>query len=109
VPSIPIFHASWLDTRHEIHYFNWEHYRIKYLPGQWGQREEFMADVKVYECANCGNTVEVSGDESKAPECCGAAMKTAEELKACGLSSTAEHSRFDDFDEPCDDGRSGKI
>jgi hypothetical protein len=43
------------------------------------------------------------------PECCGKDMQTAEELKACGLSSTAEHSRFDDFEEPCDDGRSGKI
>ena len=63
----------------------------------------------LYECASCGNTVEVSADEAKAPECCGNAMQTAEELKACGLSTTAEHSRFDDFDEPCDDGRSGKI
>jgi hypothetical protein len=36
-------------------------------------------------------------------------MQSAEELKACGLSSTAEHSRFDDIEEPCDDGRSGKI
>ena len=30
-----------------------------------------MADMQVYECASCGNTVEVSADESKAPECCG--------------------------------------
>ncbi|MGD8992529.1 MAG: hypothetical protein PVI00_13825 [Desulfobacterales bacterium] len=68
-----------------------------------------MADVQVYECANCGNTVEVNDKEPKAPECCGKEMQSAEELKACGLSSTAEHSRFDDFEEPCDDGRSGKI
>ena len=73
------------------------------------KREEFMADVQVYECASCGNTVEVSADEPNAPECCGTAMKAADELKACGLSTTAEHSRLDDFDEPCDDGRSGKI
>jgi hypothetical protein len=66
-----------------------------------------MADMQVYECVNCGNTVEVGSDESKTPECCGNAMKPAEDLKACGLSSTAEHSRLDDFDEPCDDGRSG--
>ena len=66
-----------------------------------------MADMQVYECVNCGNTVEVAADESKLPQCCGNAMKPAEDLKACGLSSTAEHSRLDDFDEPCDDGRSG--
>ena len=68
-----------------------------------------MADVKVYECAGCGNTVEISTDESSIPECCGKTMQSAEELKACGLSATAEHSRLDDFEEPCDDGRSGKI
>ena len=73
------------------------------------QREESMADMQVYECSNCGKTVEVSAEESKTPECCGHEMKSAEDLKACGLSTTAEHSRFDDFDEPCDDGRSGKI
>jgi hypothetical protein len=53
--------------------------------------------------------MEVSADESKTPECCGNNMQPTEDLKACGLSSTAEHSRFDDFDEPCDDGRSGKV
>jgi DNA-directed RNA polymerase subunit RPC12/RpoP len=68
-----------------------------------------MADMKVYECVNCGNTVEISADESRIPECCGKSMKPSEELKACDLSATAEHSRLDDFEEPCDDGRSGKI
>jgi Desulfoferrodoxin, N-terminal domain len=68
-----------------------------------------MADIQVYECSNCGNTVEVDAEESKTPECCGNAMKPAEELKPCSLSTTAEQDRFEDFDEPCDDGRSGKI
>ena len=68
-----------------------------------------MTEMQVYECATCGNTAEVSAEESNSPECCGNPMKSAEELKACGLSTTAEHSRFDDFDEPCDDGRSGKV
>ena len=68
-----------------------------------------MADMQVYECANCGNTMEISTEAAETPECCGNAMKLAEDLKACGSSSTAEHSRLDDFDEPCDDGRSGKI
>ena len=68
-----------------------------------------MADMQVYECAKCGNTVEIAADESKIPECCGNAMNPVEDLNACELSSTAEHSRFDDFGEPCDDGRSGKV
>jgi len=68
-----------------------------------------MAQIQVYECVNCGNTVEVDANESKVPECCGNAMKPVEDLKACGLSTTAEHSRLDEFDEPCDDGRSGNI
>ena len=68
-----------------------------------------MADMQVYECVNCGNTTEVRADASNAPECCGSPMKPVEDLKTCELSSTAEHSRFDDFDEPCDDGRTGKI
>ena len=32
---------------------------------------------------------------------------TGESLDACVETSTAEHARGDDFDEPCDDGRSG--
>jgi hypothetical protein len=28
-------------------------------------------------------------------------------LDQCTLSTTAEHARFDDLDDPCDDGRSG--
>jgi hypothetical protein len=68
-----------------------------------------MTDKQVYECESCGNTLEVNAEASEKPKCCGNTMKTVEELKACGLSSTAEHSRFDDFDEPCDDGRSGNI
>ena len=73
------------------------------------KRGPLMADMQVYECEKCGNTVEIAADESKIPECCGNAMKPVEDLKACELSSTAEHSRLDDFGEPCDDGRSGKI
>ena len=68
-----------------------------------------MAETQVYECVNCGNPKEVSTDESKHPECCGKPMKKPEELQACQTSTTAEHSRFDDLSDPCDDGRSGKI
>lgn len=33
--------------------------------------------------------------------------KSADSMDACTTSSTAEHSRPDDMDEPCDDGRAG--
>ncbi|MBI5551231.1 MAG: hypothetical protein HY911_06950 [Desulfobacterales bacterium] len=33
--------------------------------------------------------------------------KAAEPLDQCTLSSTPEHVRADDLDEPCDDGRAG--
>ena len=39
-------------------------------------------------------------------ECCGKPMQI-EGLDTCGMSTTAEHSRFDNMDEPCDDGRAG--
>lgn len=32
----------------------------------------------------------------------------ADDLDACVTTATAEHSRADDFGEPCDDGRAGK-
>ncbi len=35
------------------------------------------------------------------------ASDTGESLDACVQTSTAEHARADDIDEPCDDGRAG--
>jgi Zn finger protein HypA/HybF involved in hydrogenase expression len=69
-------------------------------------REEFMAEKVNFECVNCGNKVEHDTTESKIPECCGKPMQV-EGIDACDLSTTAEHSRMDNLDEPCDDGRSG--
>jgi len=68
-----------------------------------------MSDKLVYECKNCGKSVEADADEPQAPECCKQPMQKAEPLDVCHTSSTAEHSRFDNFDDACDDGRSGKI
>ena len=67
-----------------------------------------MAEKTAYECKNCGNKMEVDSSESNAPECCEEPMEKAEPLPVCDLSTTAEHSRFDDMGEPCDDGRAGK-
>ena len=35
------------------------------------------------------------------------AQDTGEALDTCVHTSTAEHARADDIDEPCDDGRAG--
>ena len=65
-----------------------------------------MAEKVNFECVNCGNKTEQNTGETNIPECCGKPMQV-EGLDSCGMSTTAEHSRFDDLDEPCDDGRSG--
>jgi len=65
-----------------------------------------MADKITFECVNCGNKTEQNAEDSNIPECCDKPMQ-AEGLDACKTSTTAEHSRFDNLDGPCDDGRSG--
>lgn len=64
-----------------------------------------MPDQQAYECKNCKSQV-VTEKEQSAPDCCGKTMASIP-LEQCTLSSTAEHSRLDKDDEPCDDGRSG--
>lgn len=68
-----------------------------------------MGRQTAYECEKCGNQIEQEATELKAPECCGRAMAVQEPLPVCNTSTTAEHSRMDIIEEPCDDGRSGKI
>ena len=65
-----------------------------------------MAEKVNFECVNCGNKAEKNAGDTSIPECCGKPMQV-EGLDSCGMSTTAEHSRFDNQDEPCDDGRSG--
>jgi hypothetical protein len=69
-------------------------------------REEIMAEKITFECVICGNKTEQNAEDSNIPECCDKPMQ-AEGLDACEISTTAEHSRFDNLDGPCDDGRSG--
>jgi len=68
-----------------------------------------MDDKLVFNCAACGNTMEVVASESNVPECCEKPMQKGKDLTICDTSTTAEHARLDDFGEPCDDGRAGKI
>ena len=67
----------------------------------------FMASVLFYHLLVYYNALEENADDAKTPECCGQPMQTVEALEACRMSTTAEHSRFDDLGEPCDDGRAG--
>ncbi len=60
-----------------------------------------------YRCENCGVQVEMAGDVPKASECCQAPWIEVERLPACSMPASAEHSRMDVEDGPCDDGRSG--
>ena len=68
-----------------------------------------MSEKKEYECHKCGRHVEVDPAEKGVPECCGGLMTLIDRLPACGISSTAEHSRASDDSEPCDDGRGGNL
>ena len=67
-----------------------------------------MDDKCIFNCETCGNQVETAASQTQAPECCDKPMQKVEDLPFCEASPTAEHARFDDFGEPCDDGRSGK-
>lgn len=63
-----------------------------------------------YACDQCEKKVTATEDNTQpAPECCGKPMIWGEKLPACGISTTAEHTRMDDMGEPCDDGRGGNI
>lgn len=68
-----------------------------------------MSKTISYRCKTCGAEAKANGKMKQAPECCDTPMEEIEELSACRISSTAEHSRFDHTDDPCDDGRSGKV
>ena len=65
-----------------------------------------MKEPIKYCCEVCGCKAEASVKEFP-PKCCDRPMLPEALLAQCQLSTTAEHSRFDSDDEPCDDGRSG--
>ena len=64
-----------------------------------------MEKKTTYQCENCKKAV--YGEADNVPECCGNAMVIVEEPDTCVQSSTAEHARSGDADDPCDDGRAG--
>lgn len=64
-----------------------------------------MSAEQAYECKDCKGQKITSAGKAP-PECCGRPMQRIP-MDQCTLSATAEHSRFDTDDEPCDDGRGG--
>jgi len=64
-----------------------------------------MPADSAYQCDQCHGEMLVKEGETP-PKCCGLKMQNIP-LDQCTLSSTAEHSRLDMIDEPCDDGRAG--
>jgi len=68
-----------------------------------------MDKTRKYECPHCGRHVFVDASDQAVPDCCGALMVRADRLPACGVSTTAEHTRAFDDGEPCDDGRGGNL
>lgn len=68
-----------------------------------------MDEKRFYHCEACEGQIEITEENSPVPECCNRPMLEAQDLQSCLKSSTAEHSRLEQKDEPCDDGRSGKI
>jgi hypothetical protein len=66
-----------------------------------------MSTSVTYRCENCGRQEEMAGEAPRTSDCCGAPWVAVDRLPACEMPATAEHSRLDAEDEPCDDGRSG--
>lgn len=59
----------------------------------------------VYYCEECGKTRSVDDSEELPTYCCDRKMKKQESDFCTKSGSSAEHARFDDDDEPCDEGR----
>lgn len=66
-----------------------------------------MEDDKIYRCTHCQRTAEYKAGAA-APVCCDEKMR-AEPLPSCTSAPHPEMARNADDDEPCDDGRGGKI
>lgn len=100
---------------HQLHpEWNLDSFRRKliFLSHAWADypawKGVIMYDECIFNCEVCGTskTVEVATDNP--PECCDKPMKKKEALPVCETTATAEHSRMDKIEEPCDDGRSGE-
>ena len=68
-----------------------------------------MEDKLAYQCEECGKEMEFDGDVPIFSKCCEAPVKAVDGLPFCTTAPSAEHARGEADDEPCDDGRTGKV
>jgi hypothetical protein len=68
---------------------------------------QIMSTTKIYKCQQCGREVETPPVDLDHSDCCQARWVENEPLPVCTRPGSAEHTRFDAEDEPCDDGRGG--
>ena len=66
-----------------------------------------MTAARTYKCQHCGREVEKTPEDLGRVDCCQALWVEGEPLAVCTHPGSAEHTRFDAEDEPCDDGRGG--
>jgi len=68
-----------------------------------------MSKKITYRCEACGQAVEIVDGVMNMPECCQMPMVREDTLDFCEKPSDPEFARLEDDDDPCDDGRRGKI
>jgi hypothetical protein len=66
-----------------------------------------MSATTTYKCQQCGREVETAPENLERSDCCQAPWVAGDPLPVCTRPGSAEHTRFDAEDEPCDDGRGG--
>jgi len=69
-----------------------------------------MSKKIAYRCEACGKIVEIVDGEMTMPECCERSMVKDDSLDFCEKPpGDPEYARLFDNNDPCDDGRTGKI
>ncbi len=71
------------------------------------REKAYMAPIQTYKCQQCGREVDEAPEDLGRSDCCQAQWRASEPLPVCTRPGSAEHTRFDVEDEPCDDGRGG--
>ena len=73
---------------------------------KYKEDEVITMSKEMYQCEDCEKTARKE-NSAGVPSCCGKPMKLVPENVCVKAPGDAEHARFDDEDEPCDDGRAG--
>jgi len=68
-----------------------------------------MSEKTILHCEVCGSEMKPGDDNKCLCEGCKASIQGIEELPVCTAPASAENARVDHIDEPCDDGRGGKL